>query len=170
MGFDAGTAVEALDWDFTKYNAGSGTSPEPSSKEIDRFFRKQQMLISALQRVKGAMVKKELERNQGLSGKEALAELNRWAEMSVEDAIEILADEVEALIPLDELEKYTRRMAELVGELTHNCPSAEQIMKVPHRIRAIYFQWLGEQLSNPESLAGGSKISPAALNGNSLFT
>jgi len=37
--FDASTAVEALEWDFTAYGGGSGTIPEPSEDVIEAFFK-----------------------------------------------------------------------------------------------------------------------------------
>lgn len=170
MGFNAETAVDPLEWDFTKYDAGRGVTPEPSSRDIDRFFRKQGALVSALQRVKGAMAKKEQDRNQTLKPDEVLAELDRWAAMSVEEAAMVLADELEELMPIDEMDKYTRQMAELVEEIAQRQPTADQIMKLPHRIRSEFFVWFTRELSNPESSAAGSNRLLGQLNGSSLFT
>src|ERR1700735_4679282 len=48
MGFDAGDAVTPLDWDFTKFGAGQGTSPEPSDVMIERYKRQQMRIATAV--------------------------------------------------------------------------------------------------------------------------
>lgn len=37
--FNAATAVEALEYDFSAYSGGEGVIPEPSTAQVDEFFK-----------------------------------------------------------------------------------------------------------------------------------
>src|SRR5512138_245128 len=140
MGFDAASAVESLDWDFTAFNAGKGTSPEPSTREIEQFFKKSHSLAEAIIR----------------SGKNRTEDDSEFPEdLTFEQAWDLIAKRLDAPRGED-AESLARKMSELVAETTHNCPSADQLMKLPHRVRSSFFGWFTGQMLDPESAAAGT--------------
>lgn len=56
---------------------------------------------------------------------------------------------LEAMAGVDEEEAATAagEMAEIVSELTNGKPSAEEMLKMPPRIRAAFYSWLNGELS-----------------------
>lgn len=169
-GFNAETAVEPLDWDFTKYAGenAKGTTPEPTTKAIERFFRKQQTLTMATIRTKQAMARVLKEKAEALSPEEALAEMRRQAELTVDQAFDEIIDELNKVMTEGEMESLSNQMAKLVAEASNDCPSAEQIMALPYRLRIAFFGWFAGEMNSPEASAVVSNTSLARLNGVGL--
>jgi hypothetical protein len=153
MGFDASQAVTELEWDFTAYGAGSGTSPEPSDLAIMRFQRKQMRLATAtVEDVR--LTKQQLDQDD--------KEVQIVKLIPLKEALSAIAaidgtDERGALV--------MRQMAEIVAEALSDCPTADQIMKLPLRIRSAYYGWITGQLLNPESYAAVTTPILRAVNG-----
>lgn len=77
MGFDAGAALEPLDYNFEKFDAGSGTIPEPTRAQI-RDFEKWRLSTFG----DAATVADLAERYQAMSDDEA-AESDREAVVAI---------------------------------------------------------------------------------------
>lgn len=169
-GFNAETAVTPLDWDFTKYAGenAKGTTPEPSTQTIERFFRRQQTLSMAVVRTKQAMGRVLKEKAESLSPEEALQEMRRQASLTIEEAFDEIVDELNKVMSEGEMEKFSNQMAELVAEASNNCPTAEQIMSLPYRLRIAYFGWFTQEMNSPEAYAVGTNTLPVRLNGAGL--
>lgn len=159
MGFNAESVVEPMDWDFTKYGAGKGTIPEPSDREVERFLKKYQVLIS------------QTLRSAELRAAEQLDEAISEAAGGDEKRLLTLAESVAVMsrIDSDELLSGPEAAEALVGlfaSITKGQPSKEQMMQLPHRIRGAFYGWVMGQLTNPDfSAAAGSRPSLALVNG-----
>jgi len=131
-GFDSGTVVEPLEWDFTAYNGGKGTVPEPSEKRLDKFITD-----LAVSQAKNAA---------SMAGVEA-------AGTDPEAILTAIAALPEGQLP-SVLSVLTKPYADLCG----GSPTLAQISKLPPRVRLAFFSWLAGEL-NPE--AGGAASRPA---------
>lgn len=123
-GFDAATAVEPMDYDFTKYKAGKGTVPEPSNDDMKSF---QQEFATIMRRGQQLNVSED----------EAL-------KMSEEDftAFQKQADEVG-----EELDAA-------LAKLCQGQPSLDQLKKLPFRVKTAFSRWLMDQMSPEGGAAG----------------
>jgi hypothetical protein len=128
--FDAGAVVEPLAWDFTEFKAGKGVVPEPSDALLAAFARD---MMSAAQ-------------------KEGTAELKALADAG-DDMEKALA--AIAAMPEDVLSS-AKAMIPPYAALCSGCPSAEQLGKLPPRVRYAFFAWLAGEL-RPEASAGAGR-------------
>lgn len=129
-GFDAGTVVEPLDWDFTAFGAGKGTVPEPSDARLGKFIRD----VMAAQTAETT----------------ALAPLTDAAG----DPEKVLA--AIAKLPEDALIGGAEAMIKPYAELCDGSPTEAQMAKLPPRVRVAFFGWLAGEL-RPEASAGDSQ-------------
>src|ERR1044072_154561 len=114
-GFDAATAVEPMGYDFTKYDAGKGVVPEPSTKEMQDFQRE---------------FAKVMRKGQAL-------------EVSDEDAMKMTETGCDKLqkAPAAIAKSRTDRITGLCeGE-----PAQEDVAKLPFRVKTAFSKWLMEQ-------------------------
>ena len=166
-GFNAGRHVEPIEWDFTDFVPGAkGISPEPSTQAIERYHRASRNLAEAMMRIQSAAVDQEVSRQKELSPEQALEQVRKWGQMSLDQALQVLDQEMADDLP-QSLELITR-YAELVDEVTNGCPNAQQIMGLPHRIRGAFFGWFTRQLIDPELVAAGTKSSLSLVQGNGI--
>lgn len=125
MPFDAATAVEPMDYDFTKYavdeqgkplSGAKGTVPEPSQDEFRTYTR-------ALTEIQGDFkaLEKEFEKDD-LS----VAELKKLG---------------------DTAEKLGKKIDKLVGTLCHNVPSEEIVAMLPFRVKNAFSKWLQSEFA-----------------------
>jgi hypothetical protein len=138
MGFDAGTVVEPLDWDFvkvTKNPEDKGTIPEPTDKAIDKMFTELQKLASSLAKRLQVTQPEETTPEKMLEG------------------LANLPDEAEE--PEFGLEEYLTGMNRIYAELCQNQPSEEQLSRLPLRIRVKFYSWLTSEL-RPNVFGGAS--------------
>jgi hypothetical protein len=129
-GFDAGTVVEPLDWDFTAFKAGKGTVPEPSDERLGKFLRD----VMAAQSSESA----------------SLAPLTEAGD----DTEKLLA--AIAALPEDALPGATKAMIKPYADLCDGSPTEDQLTKLPPRVRVAFFSWLAGEL-RPEASSAGSK-------------
>jgi hypothetical protein len=140
VGFDAGTVVAPLDWNFEKYNAGSGTVPEPSDKDIETLFKD-------LTKVSREVM--------------AIAGINQVADDAAPEAIMQAMADMDGEIGISKLVSgFTKAFA----KLCKNQPTVIQLNKLPMRVRMHFYMWLAGEL-RPE--AGGA-VSMPQLPANGL--
>lgn len=128
--FDAGTAVEAMEYDFTKYGGGAGIIPEPSGDVLDEFM---QALAASMSTVQDVTNLGEIDTTDGEAVAAALAAIKD------QDTIKQVDDE----------------LTELVARLTQGQPSADDIATLPFRVKQAFIGWLVGQL-NPQAEAPAS--------------
>jgi len=120
--FDAGAVVEELEWDFTKFGAGSGVIPEPTDKEFQRYQKKVRDIV-------------------GNSGLTEVAEVATKLQSGVHvDTSELLA--AMGGLPEDVFEKIEDALLDAVAEFTKDSPSRAQLEKLPMRPRQAFYGWL----------------------------
>lgn len=140
MGFDAGSAVEALDYDFTAYVADArGTIPEPSQPKLERF----------------ADELREIATTGGITEIVKLGE-----DPSQEQLVAALAD-----LPEDGIKQVMGAMTDAVVELCDGQPSREEIDALPGRVKQAFIGWVVGELMDPTQRNAGSRRSLAAANG-----
>jgi hypothetical protein len=155
--FKAEEAVPKLEWDFRPYVDAHGVSPEPSGTALFAFQQNYNNTLQAYRRnaVAKAAVRDREEKNLG--PEEIQAEIDRWAAMTWESAIEESARLMDEALGADAADELNTRVATLVAELTGDCPNVEQIMALPGRVRSVYFGWFVGQVSDPEALTAGTR-------------
>ena len=131
-GFDAGKAVEALEYDFTTCIvdgapcAGKGTIPEFTDKQLREFG------------------KRSAEAAERLGGKPG----GKPEDLS--DAINSGA-----------LDAAIDEMTNMVAEFCQQSPSAEELHQLPFRVRQAFYAWLFGELFDPKASPSGTKPSRA---------
>jgi hypothetical protein len=118
-GFDSGSAVEPMDWDFTKHGGGTGTVPEPSNNQMKRF----QDEFARIMRDGEALIKTA----------------DDAASMTEEDFATYQKSQ----------QSISDRLDAAIAKLCQNHPSAEQVEKLPFRVKTAFSTWLMKQF-NPE--------------------
>lgn len=120
-GFNAAEVVEALDFDFTAFNGPRGTVPEPSSKQVKRFFN---------------------------TIRDLSIEIRRASKDFDEDAI--IEDAEAASIALSALdgasEEYNDKMHASIVAVCSNVFSQEDFARMPYRVQNAFTSWLVEQI------------------------
>jgi hypothetical protein len=121
VGFDAGTAVEAMDFDFTTIPGGKGKGvvPEPSTTDMKVF----QKAFSKVMR-------------EG----EKLNEASKDPAKLSEEEFELLQKQGEEI---------GEQLDAAIAKLCKNKPTAEQVATLPFRHKTAFSKWLMEQF-NPE--------------------
>lgn len=150
--FNAASILEPLDYDFTSL-AGEpnniseladarGTTPEPSSPQVQAFFQASAREVQRVQR----------EARKALADAEA-------AEASGEPVPEPTDAELAAQDKAEEkrAEASRRRQAAMVSKLCSGNPSAEILMKLPHRMASAYGEWLVGEINDPEAVTGAGR-------------
>jgi hypothetical protein len=149
VGFDAGNAVEPLDYDFTKYVSGAkGTIPEPSDLALTRFARHFKQLMTAIVQEGTKVVAAESDAQP--------------SELTLEEALTAMSDPD---LGDDKVAMVTTKMSEIVAELSQGQPSVEQMVQLPERIRGAFFAWLMRELFAPEGVAVDTKPSLRVVAG-----
>ena len=127
-GFDAGALVEPLDYDFKPFCPEiTGTIPEPSDKQIETFLAKIKTIMEG--------ARKEI-----------------TTDLPDDDPDAFL----EALTSLDPkmVIGTIRNMARAYADLCSHHPSFEDLMKVPMRVRILFFRWVQQEIFSPEVKTG----------------
>jgi hypothetical protein len=136
-GFNAATVVEALDWTFEPHVPGAkGVIPEPNDQQIADF----------------------------LTGIKALTE---GLQTEMPEAIDP-ANTAEMMLALDDLDpqlvvRIHDQMAGIYAALCSGQPSKELILRLPTRIRILFYGWLQQEVMSPEAAPGGGNAQVATL-------
>jgi hypothetical protein len=119
--FDAASAVDPLEYDFTKYGGSSGTIPEPTTKQVESFMN---------------------------------AAIEIAGELGLTPGKPVSMDEI-AGMSKDVAEQMNSQMTVRVLALCGDTITAEDLDKLPYRVKAAFIAWLAGEL-NPESRAPGT--------------
>lgn len=154
--FNAGTAVESLDWDFTAFGGGEGTISEPTTGAVNAFTKN----------VKGMLKEvKALQKSaQGLDDMIDIEEMDE-AELAekmgkVDEASE--GAELFQRKTLEHLAELCGAKREVVSEpgeeyrdrLVGGSPSLEQLEKLPYRHLQAFSQWLMGEIRPKKTTPG----------------
>ena len=119
--FDAGVAVEALEYDFTAYGGKEGRIPEPTTRLVNDFFDEMRGLLQEAQRAKSAAEGVQLE------------------EMSEEEMAGALDKVDEGMAATT---NFQERTVKAIAILCQDSPSADELMALPYRVLSQFNQWL----------------------------
>jgi hypothetical protein len=123
--FNAATIAESLDYDFAPHVKASGTIPEPSDDQIGEFLDAVQGVMKEAQ----AMVPEDLDTDNAAALLDAMNHL---------EAAEFV--------------RITAKMSGVYSRLCSNHPTERQIQALPLRIRRLFFEWLQQEVINPEAV------------------
>lgn len=146
--FDAATAVEDLEYDFTKYGAGSGTIVEPSSGQVNGFFRGLRDIISeirGLQTLAGDLDEdtspEELAEKMG-QVEEASEGASRLQQRTMELIAEMCGATWQEVPDPDPGDLAEGDKPPTIKALVGGEPSFDQLEKLPFRVLQAFNQWL----------------------------
>lgn len=123
--FVAATAVEALEFDFTKYEDGAeGVIPEPSTAQLETYFESMKEMVKGIRTLQSKAKSLTVSKEAG-------------EDVSDEEMDEILAE-------MDEVSfaEFQNEMAGAVAELCSQTPSTDLINKLPFRVKQAFIQWI----------------------------
>jgi hypothetical protein len=145
--FDSGTVIEALDYTLEKFVPGcKGTIREPTSVQVQAF-----LTANA----------KEMQRLRREAGVEPPAVEPPAGDAPAADADHaLITDELLAkLAAVDpkKVEAAKRREAKNFSDLCSGEPSADDLMKLPHRIMLKFAEWLTGEVMSPEAVTGAGR-------------
>lgn len=132
-GFNAGAVVEKLEYDFSAFGGGSGVIAEPSDKLLGDF-------MAGLKDI-AALAQKLVPDLDGIPDDPAPAD------------IAVVLDQLDT----DSYVQVMEKMAALHSALCSGTPAEEDILRVPPRIRMLFYGWLQREVMNPEPLPGAGK-------------
>lgn len=124
--FNAATAVEQMEYDFTKYIDGdeaSGIIPEPTTDQMEAYFTSAKAIAK---RVKGLQ-----------SQAKGLQDRSESGEISDEEMEQVLAS-----MDSVSVKEVQSEMADLISALCSNTPSAETLLRLPYRVLQAFFGWV----------------------------
>jgi hypothetical protein len=150
MGFDAAEATPDLDWDFSKYGAGSGVTPEPSEVQINRFTRQLQEVTQTPDRLKAATSTRTTSTRAKKYNLQAALDVIRNVDGGDDDAIAL-----------------SHELSVVIAAVCSDSPTASQIDKLPFRVRMAYFGWVVGQFTDPKAWMPATSSSVPMLNGAS---
>lgn len=137
-GFKAEGVVEPLDFDFKPYVNASGTIPEPTDKQISDFLKSLKTVATDVQ-------------------KDLPADLDMNDPASLLGALDDLDPEV--------MDSLAGKLGGIYAALCSATPTEQQIADLPPRIRNIFFNWLQQEVMNPEVKTGGGNAQVTNLRG-----
>jgi hypothetical protein len=139
--FDAATAVEQLDYDFTKYGGGKGDIPEPTTGQLASYFNEIRDIAGRARELQAAAKKMS----------EAQADDTTEDSVSDDEAQEIIA-----AMDKFSLEEFQHEMSSAVARLCSDSPSEEQLAKLPYRVLQAFIKWISGEF-RPEKAAAATK-------------
>lgn len=122
--FSAATVAEGLEYDFSPHVKASGTVPEPTDEQIGTFLDEVQKVMTEAQ--------------------DMVPDLDTEDPASIIDAMNHLK--------ADEFVAVTAKMSGVYARLCSNHPTEKQIQALPLRVRRLFFEWLQQQVMNPEAV------------------
>lgn len=152
--FDAGTAVETLDYDFTAFGGGEGTISEPTTGQVNGFFKDMKKMIKevkALQKqakgLEAVDLEEDLTDEQVAETMGKMDEAEAGADQFQHRTIEALARLCGASWEVNEADPEDRT---LVG----GSPSMEQLQTLPYRHLQAFSEWLMGEIRPKKTTPG----------------
>lgn len=139
-GFDAGTAVEGLEFDFSAYGGPKGVIPEPSTKTINQYFKDLKAIFAETKGIRERLA--DLPEGEA---DQALSEMLGGGEVDLDD----LGDHL------------TNRLLQATADLCSGYPSFKDIQALPFRVQQAFNAWLAGEL-RPKGTTPGTNGSPGA--------
>ena len=150
--FNAATAVERMEYDFTEYGGGEGVIPEPTTQAVNEFFSEARAIMKRAKELQ-ARVQGDRAEVSDLNNEEAIEALSNLADEAGDLTNQVQDDMARAISILCG--------AQWVGEngsatLVGGSPTADQLKTLPFRVMQAFSTWIMEEI-RPKKVAPGTK-------------
>jgi hypothetical protein len=135
-GFDAGTIVEPMDYDFTKFGGRKAVIPEPGEEVVKQMYKEMDELIKSI--------------------------ASEFVTLPENPSAQDLVESLNQLTMSESYAPMLQGMTEIYSRLCANSPSVDELQLIPPRIRALFFQWVAKQM-RPELDAVDTRTAPRPL-------
>lgn len=150
--FDAGAAVEPLEFDFTAYGGGSGVISEPSTGRVNNYFADMKEMFREVNRLQQDF--KDLDVETEMDDDALIDRMAKVDEASA-GASAFQARTIENLAVLCGAERVSDGNGDgytVVG----GSPSVEDLNRLPYRVLQAFSTWLMEEIK-PKRTTPGTK-------------
>jgi hypothetical protein len=155
--FNAATAVDTLDWDFSAFNGGEGTISEPTTGDVNRFFKNMKKMMKDVKALQNSVrgleefsVDEEMSDEQVTEQMSRIDEAELGAEQFQQRTIECLAELCGAKWVTSAQEMDEKAPPRLVG----GSPSLEQLQVLPYRHLQAFSTWLMGEIRPKKTTPG----------------
>lgn len=159
--FDAATAVELLEYDFTKYGGSKGEVQEPTTGQVSYFFAEMRKVMQEV-RAQGSNkideITEEMSEEEIAEKMDAIEEASAGAQHFQQRTIELLAELCGAKwepADTEEADGPTEPVLVLVG----GAPSYDDLTTLPYRVLQAFSKWLVEAI-RPKETTQDTRPSP----------
>lgn len=149
--FDAGLAVEALEYDFSAYGGRKGTIPEPSTVKVNQFFDDMREFLKEARALAGNQDEDDGPELEELSEEEVAGALDDMDE-KIASAAGYQAKTVEAVAVLCGAERLSNPKWEEDNDepeyvVEGGAPSLDDLNTLPYRVLAAFNKWLIQEIT-----------------------
>lgn len=143
--FDAGLAVETLEYDFTKFGGGAGEIPEPSTKTVSAFFEEMRSNLREAQKARASVESLQVDLEE-MDDKEVAGALEHMDE-TMAQASGYQTKTIEAVAILCGAERlpnpeWTEDGDEPEYVVSGGSPTKDDLDLLPYRVLAEFNKWL----------------------------
>jgi hypothetical protein len=132
-GFDAGTIVEPMDYNFTKFGGRKAVIPEPDEDQVKLMYSEMDGLLKSI--------------------------ASEFVKLPDNPSAQDLVESLNQLTMSESYAPMLQGMTEIYSRLCSNSPSVDELLLLPPRIRALFFQWVAKQM-RPELDAVDTRNAP----------
>lgn len=137
--FDAATAVEIMEYDFTKYGGAAGEIPEPTTGQMNDFMVGMRRVLAEARTIQGNEIDSE---NLKDKSAEELGEIMDAMEENMAHAAE-----------------FNAKIVALTSEFCSGSPSVEELEKLPMRVMRAFSKFLMNEI-NPKDQESEGTVTP----------
>lgn len=153
--FDAATAVELLEYDFSKYGGTKGEVQEPTTGKVSDFFNNMRAVIQEVRALQGSAG--DLQSPAEDMSEEEIAQRMAAIEEASEGAQHFQQRTIELLAELCGAEWEDRGEDERV--LVGGAPSLDDLSRLPYRVLQAFSRWIVESI-RPKETTPDTRPSP----------
>lgn len=138
--FDAATAVEAMEYDFTAYGGSEGIIPEPTTGQMNDFMVGMRRVLAEARALQKSDAQTDKDPN----------------EMTAEELGEFMDNMEENMAHAAE---FNGKIVALTAEFCSGTPSADELSKLPMRVMRAFSKFLMNEI-NPKEDESEGKVTP----------
>lgn len=160
--FDAGKAVERLEYDFTEYGGGVGIVKEPSTGAVNAFFRNMKAMmkeVGTLQKTVQGLRVEELGDEEDVDAEQLAEQMSKMDEAEA-GATKYQSKTIEYLAELCGAEREEIRDDDdnvIRVDIVGGSPSMEDLSRLPYRVLQAFSTWLIGEISPKKKGPGGKR-------------
>lgn len=156
--FDAGTAVEKLEYDFSAFGGGIGDIQEPTTGQVSYFFKEMKKMIKevrALTKGAGEADDSEMSDEEMAEHIAKMDENAKGAEQYQEQSVELIAELCGAKwVDKPNVDQPSEGPEVIHQVLEGGAPSLAELQALPHRHLQAFSTWLIAEISPKKGTPG----------------